>query len=102
MPPKKKTATKGKELVLPAQEEKEAKKKSLKQKERRKNPTRQPNKLETKTKKKATKKENETKKMKHNSRDRNLVLLFTGRVNVSFFHQKRKLGLNVSHCLQVW
>ena len=65
MPPKKKTATKGKELVLPAQEEKEAKKKSPKQKERRKNPTRQPKKLETKTKKTATKKENETKNMKH-------------------------------------
>ena len=65
MPPKQKTATKGKELVLPAQEEKEAKKKSPKQKERRKNPTRQPKKLETtKTKKTATKKENETKKMK--------------------------------------
>ena len=65
MPPKKKIATKGKELVLPAEEEKEAKKKPLKQKERRKNPTRQPKKLETKTKKTATKKENETKKMKH-------------------------------------
>ena len=62
MPPKKKTAVKGKNVVPPGQQEKVPKKIAPKQKEGRKNPPRQRKKLDTKTKKSPTKKQNETKK----------------------------------------
>ena len=76
MPPKKKTAVKGKNVVPPGQQEKVPKKMAPKQKEGRKNPPRQRKKLDTKTKKSPTKKQNETKKMTHKQGKKPCVVVY--------------------------